>query len=710
MAGVAGAVRWGEDYVKDAVKDLPYASIIMAGVSLVLPLLTNPTEDEVANQDGFSYVTSQMRYYVELEDFLSPENIGAGRKDELSTLLVNLYRLIIDFQVRSILRFYRSRTKNFFRGTIKYDDWDQKIVDIQKADAEFISKLNTAISGSIVQKLTKLVQGAEASHKSLDNFINIFRNTMCFIEGIDRRMSDVENNACLESLQAKPRYDKMRIEHEKGGLFRDAYRWVIDNPDFQQWRDFKQNRQLLWVKGDPGKGKTMLLCGIIDELVSMAAHNTNVAFFFCQADHSHTNRATAVLCGLIYMIVKQQPHLISYLRAVYDDGKGCFQGVNAWVILSERFDKILGDANLRNTYLVIDALDECTFQTNDLLDLIAEKSSSYPRVKWIISSRNWPSISERLGVAQEKVNLSLELNQETISAAVAIYIEHKVAQLAREKKYGPKLRDDVRNYLQNNADDTFLWVALVCSELRATTKRFTLQKLEAFPPQLEKVYERMMDGIRKSEEAELCRNILAVVTTVYEPVTLDELASLITLPPHVAGDEPLRETIALCGSFLALSDHVALVHQSAKDFLLKHTFTPHEIQDMHSNLFSQSLRAMKKLERNIYKLDASGYPVERPQRPNPDPLAAVRYSCTYWIDHIHDCSGDMEAKKHIQHGGELDGFLREKYLNWLEALSVLGGMPKSLLSMAKLEGLVKVRQIRSCPLCLILCLKKNITE
>jgi hypothetical protein len=37
VANVVGAVEWTEEYIKDAVKDLPYASIVLAGVSLVLP-------------------------------------------------------------------------------------------------------------------------------------------------------------------------------------------------------------------------------------------------------------------------------------------------------------------------------------------------------------------------------------------------------------------------------------------------------------------------------------------------------------------------------------------------------------------------------------------------------------------------------------------------------------------------------------------------
>ena len=61
-----------------------------------------------------------------------------------------------------------------------------------------------------------------------------------------------------------------------------------------------------------------------------------------------------------------------------------------------------------------------------LLDFIVQKSSVSPRVKWIVSSRNWPDIVERLESAGHKVRLCLELNAESVSTAVSIYIQHKV--------------------------------------------------------------------------------------------------------------------------------------------------------------------------------------------------------------------------------------------------------------------------------------------
>ncbi|KXX81069.1 Vegetative incompatibility protein HET-E-1 [Madurella mycetomatis] len=70
----------------------------------------------------------------------------------------------------------------------------------------------------------------------------------------------------------------------KGGLLRDLYRWILDNADFRRWRDDLQ-RRLLWIKGDAGKGKTMLLCGIINELES-TANDSKLFYFFCQGTNA----------------------------------------------------------------------------------------------------------------------------------------------------------------------------------------------------------------------------------------------------------------------------------------------------------------------------------------------------------------------------------------------------------------------------------------
>ncbi|KAF1814205.1 HET-domain-containing protein [Eremomyces bilateralis CBS 781.70] len=499
---------------------------------------------------------------------------------------------------------------------------------------------------------------------------------------------------CIRDVRlTDPRDDKKRIEDTKGGLLEDSYHWILENSEFQQWRN-NQNSRLLWIKGDPGKGKTMLLCGIINELKKSMANPDLLSYFFCQATDSRINNATAVLRGLIFLLIDQQPSLISHVRIRYDHaGKSLFEDANAWVALSEIFTNILQDPSLNITYLIVDALDECVADLPKLLDFIVQMSSVSRRTRWIFSSRNWPSIEKNLDNATQMVRLCLELNEESVSAAVATYIQFRVDRLAKRNRYGSGTRDAVQRHLSLNAKDTFLWVALVCQELSHISGWKAQQKLASFPPGLDALYRRMIDQIRDSEDAGLCKRILAVVSAVYRPVTLDELASLVDLPDGVAdGYDDLSEIIGLCGSFLSLREStISLVHQSAKDFLVEKAYNeiyPSGIECVHFTIFSRSLHVMsEKLRRDIYGLGAPGFPVNQVKQPDSDPLSPARYSCVYWINHLADCNPARNATSDFQDGGSIDKFLRRSYLYWLEALSICRSMSEGVVSMAKLEAL-----------------------
>jgi hypothetical protein len=61
-----------------------------------------------------------------------------------------------------------------------------------------------------------------------------------------------------------------------------------------------------------------------------------------------------------------------------------------------------------------------------LLEFVAQQSTTSDRVKWIVSSRNWPDIEAQLERVGHKVRLSLELNAGLVAAAVNIFICKKV--------------------------------------------------------------------------------------------------------------------------------------------------------------------------------------------------------------------------------------------------------------------------------------------
>jgi hypothetical protein len=519
-----------------------------------------------------------------------------------------------------------------------------------------------------------------------------------------RLMDEVDSSKrCVQDLHSTdPRDDKRRIEETKGGLLADSYRWILGNTTFRQWQQDPHSR-LLWVKGDPGKGKTMLLCGIINELQRAACNNVTVSYFFCQATDSRINTATAVLRGLLYMLISQQPSLVLHVRKKHDvAGKSLFNDANAWMALTDIFTNVLRDPSLRTTYLTIDALDECVTDLPKVLEFVAQQSSASPRVKWIVSSRNWPNIKAQLERAGHKVNLSLELNAQSVAAAVDVFIRQKVDQLAQEKRYKAEVQHAVLQHLRSNANDTFLWVALVCQDLKTTPKWNVMKRLALFPPGLDSLYKRMIDQISESSSAEICLQVLALTAILYRPVAVPELVALVEQLEDLDDLESVREIVSFCGSFLTLrEDIVYFVHQSAKDFLFVKAYNevfPNGTEGVHRTIFSRSLAILSRtLSRDMHSLEAPGYPIENIKLFRKDPLAVSRYPCIYWIDHLCDSKPESLANSvHDMHVADLvDEFLRRKYLYWLEGLSLCKSVGKGVVSMEKLWSLVQVCSTRS---------------
>jgi len=299
----------------------------------------------------------------------------------------------------------------------------------------------------------------------------------------------------------------------------------------------------------------------------------------------------------------------------------------AWIVLSKTLNKMLEDPNLKVTYLVIDALDECVIDQHKLLSLIVEISSMSARVKCIVSSRNWVHIEEQLANVAQQSRLSLELNAESVTAAVETFIRHKVVCLSQLKRYDSTTENFIQEYLSSNANGTFLWVALVCQALAdpKVRKRHTLTKLRAFPPGLDDLYARMMEQIGDSDDSDLCKEILAVTTIFRRPISIPELTTLV----EMGGDtSELEELVGLCGSFLTLREQtIYFVHQSAKDFLqgkathqasreaFKQVF-PLGTETINHTIFSRSLHAISiALRRDMYGLKEPGFPIDEVQTP-----------------------------------------------------------------------------------------------
>ena len=617
-----------------------------------------------------------------LDDTTSAQST-AGLRDQLKQNIEQLYEKLLLYQIRSVRLYHRNWIVTIAKDVVKIDDWSGQLSDIKDAESavqQDMAQYNTEESKT---RLRELSDTANTMQQSLQGIYSVVRDRT---EQQEKWRKGGKYEQIMEGLcETDPCDDKTRIQDEKGGLLRDSYRWIFDHGDFLKWRNDPQS-QLLWIKGDPGKGKTMLLCGIIDELEKET--DQCLSYFFCQATEARLSNATAVLRGLIWLLVTRNPSLISHVQEKYDNrGKEVFEDGNAWESLSKILASIINDPSLDGAVLAIDALDECETKRHQLLSFITRPS----RVKWIVSSRNWQNIENSLSSTKEKVWLQLELNPDSISAAVQTYIDHKVEKLAQLKTYDEKTKDNVRDHLSANADGTFLWVALVCKELEHpdTQVWHTLDLLKDFPPGLDPLYLRMMEQILASRDVKVCKELLAIASVVYRPIALEEVKILVESLGQNCLDH-LPQIIKACGSFLTLRKGVVrFVHQSAKDFLLEKKskeILPNGKPSQHYAIFSKCQQALSKdLKRDLCKLGSPGFPIDQVLPRHLDALASLHYACIFWVDHLHDSGAAI--KEALHDNGDVHTFIHDKYLYWLESLSLLRSMPEGIKAVHKLEAL-----------------------
>ncbi|KXX76846.1 Vegetative incompatibility protein HET-E-1 [Madurella mycetomatis] len=426
---------------------------------------------------------------------------------------------------------------------------------------------------------------------------------------------ETERDSLLKELKwTDPTIDKLRIERTKGGLYEASSRWILSHPSYQQWQDGET--KLLWIKGGAGKGKTMLLVAITNQLrcrtkLGQLATGSSLSFFFCQNTDDRLNNAAAILKGLIYLLLVQDVSLVSYLKSDCDRmGKGVFDvtngNVNAFDALSNVFKQIIQHSRSETVYLAIDALDECDDDLPDLLGLIRETALQDNRIKWIVTSRNRVDIDEGLALEIPGAKLSLEVNSEAVSQAIETYVNHKVAQVPSLRS-NPAQRANVQQKLLEKAEGTFLWVDLILRSIQNVLADDVVHCIDEIPSGLPPLYDRMMGDIAKSKSnyRDACLAVLSIAALAYRPLHILELRTLTGLE---YGNADLEKIVDMCGSFLTLvENHIYQIHQSAKDYLVSEVAVdkifPSGKHAVQRNIVDRSVEAMENtLQRDVYQL------------------------------------------------------------------------------------------------------------
>ena len=283
-------------------------------------MLSNPGKATKSRLAGIAHVVAKMEWYCALSvDLLKKDNVATTKKslslqevvELLKPSLLKLYKALLLYQMKSVCSFYKHQGLVFMEDLTTLHSWDGSLNDVDEAEGRLLKDWDTCSKIEVKTLLSGIFQDLGLFRQDVREFFEQQR----IMQRADR------TNKCLKALcRLNPRDDMQRLEREKEPLIPAAYQWILKEDkyeEFANWNDSSLPKcQLLWVNGEPGTGKTMLLMGIIREL-SGRPHELapSLSYFFCQSADKALSNTEAILRSLIWMLVIQQQHLIPALQA-----------------------------------------------------------------------------------------------------------------------------------------------------------------------------------------------------------------------------------------------------------------------------------------------------------------------------------------------------------------------------------------------------------
>lgn len=143
--------------------------------------------------------------------------------------------------------------------------------------------------------------------------------------------------------------------------------WFLNSKEFHDWT--KDSNSFLWLYGIPGCGKTILSSTIVEEItLRFTLHNnlSHVAYFYFAVNDPKMQRHQGMVRSLIAQISAQHEITPRVLKRLYGS---CMNGERQpkQNELLTTLQCLIQDS--AQTFIVLDALDECTEREEILSDI-----------------------------------------------------------------------------------------------------------------------------------------------------------------------------------------------------------------------------------------------------------------------------------------------------------------------------------------------------
>ncbi|KAK3319607.1 hypothetical protein B0T19DRAFT_362247, partial [Cercophora scortea] len=584
ITGTVELIELSKGLINSAVEGVPPANFVWAGICLVLPLLTNPIAAKKANETGFTYVTSQIEFYLALESLILSSTAGYAAQKPLRDSVLELYRLVIDFQIQSVLYFSRPSVSNLARDMVRYDDWEGMLSTIKEQEDEVIKRADKIISAGSYEKLHKVHQESLRTTKTMQSLLKVAeehlevaKENLQVMKSIQASLTPDEEK-CLRLLRVSDyKFYKDRIKERVQG----TCLWCLDNQKYQEWLGSASG--VLLVSADPGCGKSVLAKYLVEEGLPESA--TVCYFFFKDADQNTLKQA---LCALLHQLFQRMPHLIKHAMGAFrSNGDKLTETTSAlWEILINS----LSDPGAGPIIFVLDALDECQEQEmKSLADMLEawfrtsnRRGGAPSNLKFLLTARPYERVTGAIQQLEDyfpTIRIKGENEWKCLGEEINAVIHHRIDELFKGKP--PAVQERLRKRMLAIPHRTYLWMHLVFdflqSHLFKATPKGVDEIIAILPNTVHDAYARILDKCQPDAHVQVRKTLLSVVGA-YRPLTVRELQIIFELNSHsesppepdLESDEEFKNRIReYCGLFISIHDNkVFLIHQTAKEFLL----------------------------------------------------------------------------------------------------------------------------------------------
>ena len=155
--------------ISEAIKISPEASLAWAGISIILPLLTNPMTAKEGRLDGLTYVTARSKYYVQLEPHLWPVQFQQPElRDEFKNQIVHLYHRITEFLIKVVIHYHDTWVKRTSKDALLWEDWKSMIAKIQELETSLREESKIVYTAAGYDLMTETLEVAVDQNRKLD--------------------------------------------------------------------------------------------------------------------------------------------------------------------------------------------------------------------------------------------------------------------------------------------------------------------------------------------------------------------------------------------------------------------------------------------------------------------------------------------------------------------------------------------------------------